>query len=123
MFARAGESVDGSAPPERCPGEDSCGKFAIAKSETGDGEDACVNCHLRETKNDADFNVGDEVEEMIFRTSQIIEAEDAGFKTDWEFYGPDLAELVIEYRRAEKALQLLFNVRHQQFIRAHFSKG
>lgn len=35
---------------KKCPGEDACGKFAIARSESGNGLDACANCELLPSK-------------------------------------------------------------------------
>ena len=50
VFEENGETyTDTSAP--RCPGETECGAFQIAKSETGNGLDACVGCEMLPTKN------------------------------------------------------------------------
>ena len=48
MFERGGKSYESGG--ERCPGETNCEKFALAKSETGNGLDACGGCDLLPTK-------------------------------------------------------------------------
>ena len=101
--------------------------FKIAIRETGDGLEACNGCSMLPTKpgtetGDAAAEDDDEIELLIFQTGQIIEAEDAGFRTNWDLHDADLAELVIEYRKAEKELKMLFDIRHQLFIKSHFKK-
>ncbi len=95
--------------------------FQVAKSETGNGLDACGGCELLPTKPGiADDSIADEVESLVWQTEQIIDEQNAGFATDWDFHEPELFELVIAWRHAEKQLNMLFSVRHQQFIKAHF---
>lgn len=97
--------------------------FQVALSETGNGLDACRNCELLPTKPDNQTkDAADGVESLVYQTGQIIDEEDAGFTTNWSLFEPELSLLVIEWRRSEKELKMLFELRHQAFIKSHYEK-
>lgn len=50
VFESCGESFGGETEGNRCPGENNCSMFKVAKSETNDGEEACRGCELLPTK-------------------------------------------------------------------------
>ncbi len=97
--------------------------FQVALSESGNGLDACKNCELLPTKpGNQSTEESDDALSLLYQTGQIIDEEDAGFATNWNEFEPELSLLVIEWRRAEKELRLLFELRNQAFIKSHYEK-
>lgn len=64
----------------------------------------------------------DEVERLVWEIEQIVMDENAGGKTNWDYHDPELFPLLVEWREAERQVKLIFDARHQAFIKAHYEK-
>ena len=125
------------SPPkvERCPGEDHCGKFSIARSE-GDGLAACQGCALLPTKpgdvwaveipavdakseaETAEDLEAAEVENLVDEIADIVFWEDAASLTDWTLYPFEYRMLYAVWREAERKVRDIRERRMQTFIKS-----
>lgn len=120
------------APETVCPGENRCSWFAASKGKTATAEekreDACTFCPFRHSKptiqikRDFSETSSEEIELTVSEIESLIDDEDAGFAIDWNFHDPELYTLVVEWRRAEKAVRRTQAARQQAFIKAHYEK-
>ena len=127
MFKQSGESYGAEPEQPRCPGEDQCSPFNIAKSETGDGEDACRGCELLPTKGKTadvseDASIAEDVEKMIAEIEDMVFWETAGSATDWELYPFETRQLYGIWREAEKQVSRIQQGRMQMFIKSFGSE-
>jgi hypothetical protein len=50
----------------------------------------------------------------------LINDEDAGFEIDWTFHDPELSELVLTWRNAEREILRSRAYLHHLFVKGHF---
>lgn len=95
--------------------------FSVAKSETGNGLDACTGCELLPTKPGAGREAQDEAEEiteLVEEIADIIAWEDGGFSTDWSLYPFEYQKLFVVFRQAERQIERIKEIRFQNFVKS-----
>lgn len=102
-------------PASICPGESACGKFDLAKRETGNGLDACANCSMLPTKpveddEDEDDEVFDEIRELIFWENSFPGS------TDWKCHPFEYQKLFAAWRDAELKIKNAREAKLQQTL-------
>ena len=129
VFDDSGEHESGNGSVERCPGE-SCEQFSSRFLKTKGrwkdrAEEACAGCGKCDGKIPLKPNRNvqtDELTELIDEIGDIVEWENAGHSTAWEIYPFEYQILHKTWRKAERQVKEIREMRMQAFIKGWMSQ-